>query len=324
MDNPTLHSEPLVRSIEPDYKNYFSSNQVRRMSRILKRALLTSRLAVESAGVEQLDAIVTGTGLGCIESTGLFLDALARQGESLLKPTHFMQSTHNTVSSVVAMDRSCHGYNSTYAHKGISFESALQDSFILLRNGEINTALVGAHDEMTPDYFTFLKRTGYLGHSGDGFAGETALGLMLGTVPSENSLCRIDGVEIRYRPTRSSADYAALQNLLDEAPFGVEEADAVMLGVNGQAANDAIYEEVCDKLFPDKSLLRYKHLFGESYTAPGPGVYAVAVCLAQRRIPAHLFAEAGREERRNIERIIFYNHFEGKNHSFVFLSSCGK
>ena len=324
MDNPLNHVDPFVPAIEPNYKQYFPSNQVRRMSKILKRALLTSRRALETAEIACPDAIIVGTGLGCIESTELFLDSLVREGEQLLKPTHFMQSTHNTISSVVAIDTHCHGYNTTYAHKGISFECALTDAFMQLRNGQAATALVGAHDEMTVDYFTLLKRAGYLGHAVNGFAGEAAVSLTLGTEPSKTALCRIEGIEMLYHPVIKKDDCLPLQRILENSPFRVEDADAVMIGVNGQPANDKVYNEICPVLFPKARLLRYKHLFGESYSASGLGVYAAAICLMQRRIPSHLFVDAGYSELRNVRRIVFYNQFEGKNHSFIFLSLCGE
>ena len=73
------------------------------MGKILKRAVATSKEALNASGLNTVDAIITGTGYGCIENTEFFLDALSREGEQLLKPTYFMQSTHNTVSSLVAI-----------------------------------------------------------------------------------------------------------------------------------------------------------------------------------------------------------------------------
>jgi 3-oxoacyl-(acyl-carrier-protein) synthase len=323
MDTPTAYREPYVRSIDPDYKRYFAANTARRLGKILKRAMLTSRQAMEAAGVAKPDAIITGTGLGCIENTEIFLEALTREGEELLKPTHFMQSTHNTISSLIAIDIHCHGYNSTYAHKGISFECALSDAFLQLENNQIQTALVGAHDEMTPNYFILLKRIGYLGHSLNGFGGETAVSMMLGSGRRENALCRLRGIEILYRPDKEELP-ELLDRFLQQAECSPEEIDAVMTGHNGQAQNDRTYNEMASILFPDKKRLQYKHLFGESYTAPGLGVYAAAVCLHQQRIPAHLFSASGSKEQQGVKSILFYNQFENKNHSFILLSACGE
>jgi len=162
------------------------------------------------------DAIITGTGLGCIENTEIFLDKLVREGEELLNPTYFMQSTHNTISSLVAIDAKCYAYNSTYAHKGISFECALQDAFMQCQDAIncVSTVLVGAHDEMTPAYFTLLKKTGYLGKPNQTFAGETAVAMMLSTKKSEKALCEIEAVEKIYTGTLYSGhDPKSSENL---------------------------------------------------------------------------------------------------------------
>lgn len=321
METPERYEEPYIRAIDPDYKYFFPANVTRRLGKLLKRALLTSRQAMEERQAEQVDAIITATGLGCIENTELFLNALTREGEYCLKPTHFMQSTHNTIGSLIAISSKSQGYNSTYTHKGISFECALMDAFIQLKNEQIATALVGAHDEMTPDYFTQLKRIGYLGQSKEGFGSETAVSLLLGTA-KEQARCRLRGIEMSYRP-----DAAGLQELFDRflQQCGCElgEIDAVMLGVNGVAATDKIYEQSHQQLFPTLPRLHYKQLFGESYTAPALGFYAAATCLQQQRIPGHLFLDQGMQEQRGVRHILCYNQFENKNHTLILLSSCG-
>ncbi|MDR1918367.1 MAG: beta-ketoacyl synthase chain length factor, partial [Tannerellaceae bacterium] len=320
MDAPISYHEPYVRSIDPNYKAYFTPNTSRRLGKILKRAILTSRQVMEASGISKPDAIISGTGLGCIENTEFFLDALTREGEELLKPTYFMQSTHNTIGSLIAIDAHCHGYNSTYTHKGSSFECALLDAFMQLKSGTIQTALVGAHDEMTPNYFKLLQRIGYLGHATDGFAGETALAMMLGVRADENALCRLQGIEMRYGASRKELQQT-LERFLLQRSYGLEDIDAVMIGANGEPSNDSVYAEICPVLFPGKKLIRYKQLFGESYTASGLGCYAAAVCLNRQHIPAHLFMQPVKAEQRGLKHMLLYNQFENKNHSFILLSS---
>jgi len=272
-EQPVFYSEPYVRALEPDYKQFFTPNEARRLGKILKRALLVSRRAMSESGVASPDAIITGTGLGCIENTEIFLNKLVREGEEMLNPTHFMQSTHNTISSLIAIDAKNYGYNITYAHKGISFECALQDAFMQITHkkvkNRVSTALVGAHDEMTPDYFTLLKKSGYLGKPHQVFAGETAVAMMLSAEKSEATLCAIEAVEKVYCDVRcATSDMRQIAN-----------PDYILIGANGDPENDNVYFENCAKLFPGVPLLQYKNVFGESYTAPALGVYAAAVCL---------------------------------------------
>lgn len=316
IENPIFYNEEYVRAIEPNYKEYFTALEVRRYGKLLKRALLVSRKAMEqSTGAQHTtpDAIITGTGLGCIENTEFFLKDLVFGGEEMLKPTHFMNSTHNTVSSLVAIDVKCYGYNSTYVQKGVSFESALQDAFLQLQSGKITTALVGGHDEMTPDYFKLLKKTGYFEFSDtkQSFAGETAVAMMLSSENTKNALCKIENLEMFYGNFAEERLISPLQDF-----------DAIMIGANGQSENDRRYYEICKKKFPNIPLLHYKHIFGESYTAPALGIYVAAMCLKNGKIPEHLFVNAAMENFSSLRKILFYNNFEGKNHSLILLSKC--
>ncbi|MDR0295468.1 MAG: beta-ketoacyl synthase chain length factor [Prevotellaceae bacterium] len=320
-EQPIFYSEPYIRAIEPDYKQFFTPNEVRRFGKILKRALLVARQVMAESGVALPDAIITGTGLGCIESTEIFLDKLVRDGEELLNPTHFMQSTHNTIGSLIAIDTKCHSYNSTYAHNGISFECALQDAFMQMKREDainrVSTALVGAHDEMTPTYFNLLKKTPYFGKLNQAFAGETAVAMMLSTEKAEKTICKIEAVEKMYFGHETIDKFQSqISNLKISNP------DYIMVGTNDKPETDNIYLENCAKLFPNIPLLQYKNIFGESYTAPALGVYVAAICLQRGVIPEHLKISGSEFQisDNSVNKILCYNHFDNKNHTFILLS----
>jgi 3-oxoacyl-(acyl-carrier-protein) synthase len=349
-DTPVQYSENYVRAVDPDFKQYLAPNTARRLGKILKRALVVSQKAMEASGISNPDAIITGTGLGCIENTELFLDKLVREGEKLLNPTQFMQSTHNTISSLVAIEAKCHNYNTTYAHKGISFDCALQDAFLQMQSGKIQTALVGAHDEMTPQYFKFLQKAGYFPkldmqqsnmrcETHDNhlkfdhfFAGETAVAMMLSTKKTENTLCEIKNVEEYYGnyhcgllDCRQADDPRFHEKQGISAFAGMTEInpDFVMVGTNGVTENDDVYFENCRNLFPNIPLLHYKAVFGESYTSPAFAMYAAALCLKNGKIPEFLHYSVHHcgFDTQSIRKILCYNHFENKNHTFVLLSN---
>ena len=148
---------------EPDYRQLFSPLEARRMGALLKKAVWTSTEALKAAGIEVPEAIVTATDFGCIANSEEFLKAMKGLVDAPMKPTHFMQSTHNTISSLLAIRLKCHGYNATYSHKGStpaiadcrgprnSFESAFLDAYMQIALGDIDNALVGWFDETTPD-----------------------------------------------------------------------------------------------------------------------------------------------------------------------------
>lgn len=323
MESPIRYDVPYARSVDPDYREFFSPLEGRRMGKILKRALAASLRVVRNTGVTQPDAIISGTGLGCIENTEIFLTAMCEEGESLLKPTSFMQSTHNTISSLLSINLKCHGYNVTYAHKGISFDSTVYDAWLQLRLGKIDNALVGGHDEITPSYFTLLQRIGYVGGDMKGVCGEASVAAMINT-RSENNLCELCGVTMLYRPTAERMN-AALERMLAEEGIARDDLDAVITGVNGNAANDAFYDAAAESLFASIPTVRYKDIFGECYSASGFALYAGAHCLHKGFIPEFMYYGKTAPKGSRPKNILLFNHFEGKTCSMILLRSvCGR
>lgn len=318
IDEPLTYDEPYVRSIDPSFKEYVSPIEARRMGKILKRALATSKEAINASGLETVDAIITGTGYGCLENTEVFLDALSREGEQLLKPTYFMQSTHNTISSLVAIQTKNHNYNVTYAHKGISFDSALQDAWYQFRLGKINSALVGGHDELTPLFYRILKKGGLMG-LGKEIGGEAAASVVLGR-KSEGALCKLSGFRMLYNPSMDELS-AAVATLLQSAGKGLVDVDFILTGINGYEKNDEAYFSETKTLFGNKTLLKYKHLFGESFTASGIGMYVAAQCVKAGRVPASLFVKPSEVSDKQPKCILLYNHSDGRNFSFTLLEA---
>ena len=144
-----------------EIRDYVKPLEARRMGKIMKSSLLSSLKALRQAGIEQPDAIITGTALGCLENSELLLRQMVDEGETMLKPTYFMQSTHNTISSNIAIRLGCHGYNITYTQEQASFDWAMRDAELLLKSGKCKTVLVGCHDESTPLYRQLMQRLGY-------------------------------------------------------------------------------------------------------------------------------------------------------------------
>lgn len=306
---PIVYQQPFNRSIDPSFKDYISPIEARRMGKILKRAIATSKEALKASGLETVDAIITGTGYGCIENTEFFLDALSKDGEQMLSPTYFMQSTHNTISSIVAIQMKNHGYNMTYAHKGISFDSALQDAVLQMRLGKINSALVGGHDEMTETFYHILKKGGMMGHD-DEMCGESAVSVVVGT-KNDNYLCKLLDFKMLHKPSMEKLKSAASEF----------KADFILTGISGNHNSDEAYLAEAKELFGDTKLLKYKHIFGESFTASGLGFYVAAQCLKTGNIPSHLFVNHNDVTDKKPSKILIFNHSDGTNYSLTLLEA---
>lgn len=248
MTDPVRLSGEYLRSQDPDFKQFLNPMQARRMGLILKRAIAVSLTALKDAGIECPDAIFTGTGLGCMENTENFLSAMCRDGEEMLPPTYFMMSTHNTISSAVAILLRCHGYNCTYSQKDISFESALLDAFIQLQAGRMGNALVGSHDETTPDTYRLLRGAGYFDDTVTAAEASSAFVLSAdsGSLSlSKGPLCELADVQILHSP-------ANLESIVKEY-----NASRILRSSD------------------------YFILFGKCFSASGLGVYEAAMRIAK-------------------------------------------
>lgn len=143
-----------------DIRKYVKPLEARRMGKIMKCSLLSSLEALQQAGIEVPDSIITGTAYGCLENSERLMEQIKEEGEEMLKPTFFMQSTHNTIGSNIAIKTHCHGYNVTYTQESHSLEWAIRDAELLLRSGKVKNVLVGCHDESTPLFNTLLEKSG--------------------------------------------------------------------------------------------------------------------------------------------------------------------
>ena len=117
--------EEVYYAQEPSYKEYIAPNASRRMAKGVKMGIATATEALKEANITNPDAILVGTGMGCVQDSEKFLTALLQNNEQHLTPTSFIQSTHNTVAGQIALNLQCKGLNFTYVNGAVSFESAL-------------------------------------------------------------------------------------------------------------------------------------------------------------------------------------------------------
>lgn len=323
---PVAYNETHVRCIEPDFKQFLDPIAARRMSRIIKRAIVTSGEVIRESGIAIPDAIISGTGLGCVEDTEKFLHAMLEQGEEFLQPTFFIQSTHNTISSQIAIRHRCHGHNNTHVHRGISFESALQEALLLFRLQGIHSALVGGYDELTPTYFKILGHLGYWRQSventlniirepGEGtFAGEGSVSLMLTDQPHDSNLARLEAVELFYRPADKEA---LIPEFLARHGMQPSDIDVILTGMNGDKENDAIYLKMTERHFKREQIAFYKPLCGDYATASAFGLHTALHWLKGQCVPAALTLEE--KEIRPVRHILLHNHCQDKEHALTLI-----
>ncbi len=321
-----------IKCLEPVYGDFIDPMVARRMSRIVKMGVCAALKCLRDAGIENPDAIITGTGLGCIEDTEKFLGSLYASEEQLLNPTPFIQSTHNTIAAAIALKLKCNSYNNTYVHRGFSFESALLDSMMLLQEGSASNILTGGMDELTPNSFAITNRLGFwkektvnnlrlLDYKNKGsLAGEGVAFFALSHSKNDKSLARISAVSTLYKPQSADEVTARLSVFIQKSAGVAGDIDLVMLGMNGDPVQDKIYHHIMSNFFSPVQCTFYKHLCGEYDTAASFALYLATMIIKEQRVPAIL--KCNDRPVRKIKNVLIYNHFRNINHAMFLITSC--
>ena len=113
----------------------------------------------------------------------------------------------------------------------------------------------------------------------------------------------------------------SVAQLLQSAGKSLADVDYILTGMSGDHGSDEAYWQETKTLFGDKPLLQYKHLFGESFTSSGIGLYVAAQCLKTGRVPASLFVNPTEAVDKQAKCILLYNRSDGKNVSLTLLEA---
>ena len=142
---------------DTDLAQYISPAEARRMTPQMRRIVVAAKRALNEAGINQPDAIVCATQWGCMLQSMRFLQDMIDSNEQQLKPTPFIQSTHNTIASQIAILTGNHGYNSTYSQGTQSLQCAISDIETQMSLGLIRNALVLEFDEQVEAWDKVLQ-----------------------------------------------------------------------------------------------------------------------------------------------------------------------
>ena len=326
------YSGNRLACIEPDYKDFIDPKQIRRMSRIIRMGVAAAMECLQEAGVKVPDAIVTGTAYGCLEDTNSFLSKMVEFKEELLTPTAFIQSTHNTIGAQIGLLLQCNNYNNAFVHRGFSFESALLDGMMLLKENDATNVLVGAIDEITNTSHTILNRLGlckqgpvsnldiYKTKTKGTIAGEGAVFFLLATDPSATDYAKLDGLHTFYKPEGGTAIEKQIADFLAKNNVSINDIDLIITGKNGDASSDEVYDQLSETIFSNKEIVNYKYLCGEYPTAASFAMWLAATTIKAEKLPAVLSSAVLQDKK--INRILIYNHYQGIHHSLSLLSAC--
>jgi len=320
-----LNVLPIVK---PNYGDYFSPIAARRMAKGVKNGIVASAIAMKEAGLEMPDAIITGTGMGCIEDSDKFLKAIIDNNEEFLTPTSFIQSTHNTVGSQIALGLQCKAYNFTYVNAAVSFESALLDAKMQIDANEAASILIGGVDEMTDYTASLFRLAGFIKQDSEGtfpvlnsktqgtVFGEGATFFVLENKKSAATYAEVLDIEMVNEIAIDAVSDKA-ESFLKANGLSISDIDLLITGTNGDVKFNGFYDALTQQKFAHTPQAYYKHLSGEYNTASAFGLYAAANILKTQVLPAILKANA--IEKSGYKNIVLYNQYRGIDHSFTLI-----
>lgn len=325
------YTNTIIPIIDPNYKDYIPPAAARRMAKGIKMGVVASKIALQEAQLENIDAIITGTGMGCLRDSEKFLSTILDNDEQYLTPTPFIQSTHNTVAGQIALELQCKGYNFTYVHGSVSFESALIDAKLQLEQDEAENILVGGIDEIG-DYTASLHLA--INHIKSELTNSLTLlsSKTKGSILSEGanffvlahkkqvaSYAELVGVKI-YNTLTQNAIAKVAEDFLEENQLSTDAIDLLILGNNGDAEFDGLYQELATKSFKNTQQVGYKHICGEFNTASSFGFWLGAKILKTQTLPD--VVKLNNIPTASFKTILLYNQYRGENHSFTLLRQC--
>lgn len=320
----------LLNCVEPEYESWLDPRQLRRMSRVLKMGITAALMALREADVEVPDGIITGTGYGCLEDTATFLTKLVENNEEALNPTPFIQSTHNTIGSTIAMLLQCQGYNQTFTHRAFSFEHAVLDGIMALEENALETILVGGVDEVTPashaiqNRFNLFRKkqastVNLFQHKRPGTVnGEGAAFFVLSSIRDSRCLAELEGVCTLFHPSEEKLR-DSIHTFIRERGYTPADVDFVLWGKTGNLKTDRVLEEIRKMIFPRTGMGYFKHLCGEFPVASGFALWLATRILSEGRIPEVV---SFRQPRRSVRTVLIVNAYFGTHYSLTLLKSC--
>jgi 3-oxoacyl-(acyl-carrier-protein) synthase len=330
LDDVIVHTETVLPVVNPNYKEFIPPAAARRMANGVKMGVVASKLALNKARLENVDAIITGTGMGCVRDSEKFVSAIIDNNEQYLTPTSFIQSTHNTVGGQIALGINCKGYNFTYVHSSISFESALLDAKLMLTCDEATNILIGGVDELgdhtveTHRLIDHIKEEptnaiDLLNSKTEGTVfGEGANFFILSNEQQKTTYAEV--ISVKTYNTLTDDISELVKEFLNDNNLTIDSIDAVVLGNNGDVNFDGFYNDLSQKLFSTTQQIYYKHLCGEFNTASSFGFWLAAKVLKTQIVPDCV--RLNDVKNNDFEYVLLYNHYRGENHSLTLLRRC--
>lgn len=330
LEEITDYNATELKVAAPDYKAYIPPAAARRMAKGIKMSTVSSQTALREAGLKNVDAIIVGTGLGCLDDSAKFVGDIINNEEQYLTPTRFIQSSHNTVAGQIALGLDCKGYNFTYVNSAVSFESSLLDAQMQLENEEAKNILVGGVDELVDHHVQSHRLINHFKTEPETLAGllesKTEGALMaegshffiLSNEKQDSTYAELVGIEI-YNILSQQQLSGQIESFLNDHNTTINDIDLIVLGNNGDVNFDNYYHTLSQGLFKATPQACFKHLSGEFDTASAFAFWMGSKIIKTQSVPEVIKFN---DLEATPKTVLIYNQYRGDNHSLVLLRKC--
>ena len=314
-DGKLLATEPVLEGIPPA--------MLRRMSKAVRMGIGTGLPLLKNNAA---DGIIIGTANGGMEDCIKFLNQIIDYDEGLLTPANFVQSTPNAIAGQLSQITKNRSYNATHVHSGLAFENALLDAQMLIGEHPGKSYLVGGVDEISSYNYNIDCHAGWYSRTKTNehlytdktpatIAGEGAAMFIINANPV-NALAQIKAVSI-FHSTDPKTVADRFKNFIAEW-VPVTDNTIFLSGENGDFRQKPLYES-CEEVFGSAiPVARFKHVTGEYPTASSFALWLACHALKEQSLPPHFYKNE--HNLSQVDRIIIYNQYQGKQHSFIFVT----
>jgi len=326
-NDPEIHVGNRYTALEPPYGSLIPAGLLRRMGKSVRMGVGAALPLIERN--PGLDGIILATANGGLADSLKFLNQIVEYQEGTLTPTNFVQSTPNALAGNLALMSKNTGYNTTHVNKGLAFEAALLDAFLLMEEKKAKFLLLGSVEEISDHNYNIDMLAGsykkeetnsdtlFGSDTAGTVCGEAAVMFVAEAERSASSLAEIVNVEqISY------ADEAKLRkkltDFLQRNHTTENEIDALILGLSGDNRTDHWYHWLHENIFPNSAIYHFKNLTGDFPTASAFATWLGVKLLNGMQLPQKTIFR--QDSKNKVEKILVYNHHKGDQHGFILLS----
>lgn len=322
LKNITNHSGNKYFAVEPNYAELVSLSQLRRLGKAVRLGIGTGLPLLRANS--DIDAMIIGSANGGLEDCINFLKQIIDYEEGTLTPTNFVQSTPNAVTGYLATATRNHCYNNTHVHRGLAFENALLEAFLMINQGEAKKVLVGSVEEISNFNYNIDEKAGFfkkeettsetlLSSNSEGtVCGEGAAMFVVEASSSDSNSAKILDVDQICHPVSNElAD--KIEAILLRNNLLIDDIDTLVLGFNGDCRTDGYYAQVANQ-FPEASVYSFKNLAGEY---PSSSSFALWMAAQMLEKGTSFNETAIKKVNKPLRTILIYNNYLGIEHGFI-------